>query len=122
MGRIQHRGRGASWSAPKKNKFHSKVTFVGSLKFHSKWEAERYQCLRLLEETGNISNLRLQVPFRLEVLGILICKLVVDFTYTENGKVVAEDAKGIETPVFRLKAKLFRAIYPNIELRVTKRK
>ncbi len=122
MGRIQHRGKVASWRVPKKNKFHSKVTYVGSLKFHSKWEAERYQCLKLLEEAGSISNLRLQVPFRLEVLGILICKLVVDFTYVEKDKLIAEDAKGIETPVFRLKAKLFRATYPNIELRVTKRK
>lgn len=110
------------WNAPKKNKFHSKITYVGSLKFHSKWEAERYQQLLLLVEAGSISDLKLQVPFRLEVLGILICKYIADFTYIENGKEVAEDAKGIETAVFKLKAKLFRAIFPKIELRITKRR
>jgi len=34
--------------------------------------------------------------------------------------VVVEDFKGMETAVFKLKAKMFRYKYPEMELRVTK--
>ena len=43
-----------------------------------------------------------------------------DFTYVERGKVVAEDIKGMVVRDFPLRAALFRACYPDIELRVLK--
>jgi hypothetical protein len=44
---------------------------------------------------------------------------VADFRYHENGRLVVEDTKGMETAVFKIKAKLFRYRYPTIELRIT---
>lgn len=45
-----------------------------------------------------------------------------DFAYFEGGRKVVEDFKGVMTPAFRLKRKLFKALHPDIELRVTNRK
>jgi len=42
---------------------------------------------------------------------MLICKLIADFRYNKNGEDIVEDYKGILTPVFKLKAKLFKANY-----------
>ena len=41
-----------------------------------------------------------------------------DFAYTERGRWVVEDVKGVVTDVFRLKRRLFIERYPAIELRV----
>ena len=43
-----------------------------------------------------------------------------DFQYTENGVTVVEDVKGKATDIFRLKWKMFRKIYPEIEARIIK--
>jgi hypothetical protein len=79
--------------------------------FPSKHEAERYQELRYRERAGEIGELRLQFRFPLEVNGVLICHWVADFTYTEGGQLVVEDAKGMRTEVYRLKRKMFEAQY-----------
>ncbi|WP_416330616.1 DUF1064 domain-containing protein, partial [[Clostridium] innocuum] len=50
---------------PKKSKYGAVKTEVDGIKFDSKHEALRYQELRLLEQAGEITNLRLQVPFEL---------------------------------------------------------
>ena len=89
-----------------------KVEFDGH-KFDSKRECERYILLRSWEQQGVISNLRLQVPFELNVNGQKICKYIADFTYQRNGRQIVEDVKGEATrilPVYRLKKKLMKAI------------
>jgi hypothetical protein len=48
---------------PKKSKYGAVKTEVDGIMFDSKREASRYQELRLLEQAGEITNLRLQVPF-----------------------------------------------------------
>ncbi|WP_416330384.1 DUF1064 domain-containing protein, partial [[Clostridium] innocuum] len=50
---------------PKKSKYGAVKTEVDGIMFDSKREASRYQELRLLEQAGEITNLRLQVPFEL---------------------------------------------------------
>jgi hypothetical protein len=44
----------------------------------------------------------------------------MDFTYREGGKRVAEDFKGVLTPVARLKLQAFAAQYPDYELRISR--
>lgn len=95
------------------NKYRNKPTEVDGIKFASKREAVRYSQLKLLERAGEISELARQPRFPLTVEGRLICTYVADFFYkdarTQQG--VIEDAKGVQTPAFKIKAKLFRAIY-----------
>jgi hypothetical protein len=81
-------------------------------KFDSKWEAERFAQLKLLEAAGEIRELRPQVSFPLMVGDALIGAYVADAVYlTSEGRKVVEDAKGCKTPLYRWKARHFRAQY-----------
>lgn len=106
---------------PKKSKYGAVKTEVDGIKFDSKHEALHYQELRLLEQAGEITNLRLQVPFELipkSKYGMPI-RYIADFTYNDlNGQLIVEDAKGVKTPVYRLKRRMMAEIY-NIEIKET---
>lgn len=95
------------------SKFYSQKTGVDGRTFHSKKEADRYRDLRLLEAGGEISELKLQVPFVIVVNGIRITKYIADFTYIESGlaEVVVEDAKGFRTPEYKLKKRMMFAVF-----------
>lgn len=97
----------------KPSKYGNTRTTVDGREFASKAEAKRYQELRLLEKAGKISGLELQVPFKLVAHGRSICKYLSDFNYYDNdlGYGVTEDVKGVLTPEFKLKARLFEAQY-----------
>lgn len=92
---------------------------VGRFVFQSKREAKRWQELELLQHAGEISNLRRQVPFAIVINRMHVCDYLADFVYLRDGVEVVEDVKGFATEVFRLKAKLVRALY-GIEILVTK--
>jgi len=79
--------------------------------FASKKEAKRYQELRMLNLAGKIADLQTQVPFRIEINGVLVCKYIADFTYRERAMQIVEDCKGYRTAIYRLKAKLMRAVH-----------
>ena len=102
--------------------FHSKYkarrTTIDGITFASKGEAMRYASLVRLQKAGCIKDLRLQVAFPLSVNGFKLCTYVADFVYLEDGKTIVEDFKGIRTPVFKLKAKMMKALL-GIELRIT---
>jgi hypothetical protein len=87
-----------------------KVTYDG-IAFASLKEGARYLVLKALQQAGRITNLRLQVPYPCKVGDVLICKYIADFTYVEDGKEITEDAKGVRTPIYRLKKKLIKALY-----------
>ena len=93
-------------------KYSNTPVVVDGYRFASKAEAKRYGELKLLEKAGKISGLTLQPRYKLEVHGMKICDYVGDFYYfTKTSHQVAEDVKGIRTPVYRLKKKLMKAIY-----------
>lgn len=97
----------------KKSKFKNIRVFNDAGKFDSKWEAERYQQLQLLEKAGEIRDLRAQVSFSLMANDEQVGSYVADAVYFDvklNRKVV-EDAKGCKTPLYRWKARHFRAQY-----------
>ena len=106
---------------PKKSKYGAVKTEVDGIKFDSKHEAKRYQELRLLEQAGEITNLCLQVPFELipkSKYGMPI-RYIADFTYNDgNGQPIVEDAKGVKTPVYRLKRRLMAELN-GIEIKET---
>lgn len=106
------------------SKYGAKPTTIDGIRFASKKEGRRYRELKVLLKAGRIAELRLQVPYRIEVNGMLICTYKADFVYTEfdvatGGRLeVIEDCKGVRTPVYKLKAKLMRAIH-GIEIQET---
>lgn len=99
-------------------KYRNVRTEVDSMFFASKREAKRYTELRLLQKAGQISDLKTQVRYPLDVNGQPVCHYVADFTYAEDGSLVVEDSKGYRTPEFILKSKLMRAVH-GIEVRET---
>lgn len=108
LSRDQYR---ALSTKPKRSKFGAVRTTVDGITFASKLEAARWGQLKLLERAGEIRDLRRQV--RHELVGYggkKVCPYISDFDYvTKPGLPVTEDAKGVITPVFRIKAKLFAA-------------
>ena len=95
-------------------KYGNKKTVVNGIKFDSKWEAERYLYIKSLERAGRVKDLELQVSFNLIVNDQKICAYIADFRYKREDKdgewhEIVEDAKGVETPEFKLKKKLMKA-------------
>lgn len=99
------------------SKYHNTKTTISGHTFDSRHEAERYIVLRSMEESGLISNLRLQVPYELvqgrKIKGKTIrpSYYIADFVYTRGGEEVVEDAKGVKTAVYQLKKKLMADRY-----------
>ena len=108
-----------------RHKYGAKATTVDGIRFASKFESERYGYLKSLERAGVIRRLQLQPRYKLAVNGVLICTYVADFSYEREGTdgswtSIVEDAKGVETPEFKLKKKLMQAVL-DIEINVVKK-
>lgn len=90
------------------NKYNAQKTKVDGIAFDSKKEARRYRELKLLENAGDIFDLRFQVPFELipKQKGERAVVYKADFTYWQDGKYIVEDAKGVRTDVYKIKKKL----------------
>ncbi len=82
------------------SKYKSRGVMLAGLKFDSQKEARRYIELKEMQDAGEITELRLQVPFELiptQRTGEKTeraTKYVADFTYKVNGELVVEDVKG----------------------------
>ena len=115
----------------KRHKYGAKKTaiiFKGKLvTFDSIAESVRAVELQRLEMAGEIKALSLQPSFTLQqtmkVRGKTVRSIVykADFEYLEDGQTIIEDVKGVQTPVFKLKMKLFLTGYPKLVLRLSKR-
>lgn len=114
--------------AKKPSKYKAKPTPCGQGHNHaSRREAARCNDLTMLLRAGLISDLEIEPAFILAPNGNPIimgnghkARYRPDFTYRENGKMIAEDVKGMIVRDFPLRAALFRLCYPEIELRVIK--
>ena len=117
-----------------RSKYGSRKQTVSGIIFDSRREARRFQDLRLLEQAGEISDLRLQVKYVLiptqrapsfEVYkrgpnkgrrkpGKVLekeCAYIADFVYTKGDETVVEDAKGVRTKEYIIKRKLMLERY-----------
>lgn len=94
-------------------KYRNSPCVVGGIRFDSKKEASRYQDLLLLEQAGEIADLRRQVRYTFEHGGVKIASYTADFVYldTRAQTTVVEDCKGFRTQVYKLKKKLLKAFY-----------
>ena len=95
------------------SKYGNRKTTIDGETFDSLHEAHRFCELKYMQRAGLISDLQRQVPFELlpsqRRNGKVVerpVKYVADFTYTENGETVVEDAKGLRTKEYVLKRKL----------------
>jgi hypothetical protein len=86
--------------------------------FDSRKEAKRYQDLAMLRTAGTISDLRLQVPFGLFVLGpgamaITVGTWTADFVYLCAAREIVEDVKSpaTRTEAYRLRKKIVEACH-----------
>ena len=109
-----------------KNKFNAKKTECLGILLDSKWEAERYGQLVMLQRANHIRDLKTQVRFDIVINEQKVCTYVADFTYYEinqdgSEEFIVEDAKGLETAVFRLKKKLMK-IVNDLEIKISKKK
>ncbi len=105
----------------RRSKYGNRKTVVDGITFDSQREARHYQELCLREKAGEIIDLQVQRPYVLSVNGANICTYIADFFFLEREcpqttkhevwtQVVA-DSKGVRTAVYRLKAKLMKAIH-----------
>lgn len=104
-----------------KNKYKAKKAVVDGIVFDSRKEAKRYTELKKLEEMGSIRDLSLQVQFELVPSFEIIIDgkkrkrrpitYVADFVYYRDDEKVIEDVKGLRTPVYNIKKKLFEYRY-----------
>lgn len=110
-----------------RSKFHNIKTVVGGITFDSKAEAARYRELLLLASHGSISGLACHPQFELQAAfkdnqgkKQSAIKFTADFSYTESGVSVVEDVKSrpTATAAFRIRERLFRRKFPEIDFRV----
>lgn len=102
-------------------KYHNKPCQIGDEKYRSQRERDRHQALLMLQRAGQIAGLTREVPFELAP-GVRIdgesrkrpaVRYVADFVYSEvrSGAIIVEDAKGVQTPLYRLKKHLMATVH-----------
>ena len=103
-----------------RSKYHSRKITVNGQVFDSIKEYRRFCELSLLERAGTVRGLQRQVKFELipaqrdPDTGKVVeraCTYVADFSYTENGRRVVEDTKGMKTRDYIIKRKLMLYVH-----------
>jgi dsDNA-binding SOS-regulon protein len=98
-----------------KTKYKNIRTETDGITFDSKAEARRYDELKLLLQSGDIIGFNRQPSFVLDNQGT---RYRPDFIVADKNGVWVEDVKGVETPVFKLKRKMWTEKYPWLPLRI----
>lgn len=104
------------------NKYRNIKTVIDDIKFDSTLEARRYSFLKMMEKSGQISELKLQPQFLLQESFVFQGKrirpilYIADFQYIYNGILRVEDAKSMAslTPLYKLKKKMLQFNYRDI--------
>lgn len=110
-----------------KSKYGAIPTTVDGVRFASRAEAKRDAELQLLARAGEIIDIERQPKFDLFVNGRKICRYIGDWSFWEKDpkadyrclRRVVEDCKGVQTPAFKIKWALAKALYPEIEWRLS---
>lgn len=115
-----------------KRKYRNQPVVIDGVRFASKAEALRDSELQLLQRAGRIRDLKRQPRFALKVNGKKVTTYVGDWSYEEDvgpywnsglreikWRPIVEDRKGAQTPAFKIKWALARALYPEIEWRLS---
>lgn len=93
-------------------KYRNKRVSVDGILFDSKAEAKRYGELKILQSAGEIHGLEVHKRYSLLVAGTKVSVYEADFVYTtRDGETVVEDVKGVRTALYKLKKKMWEAMY-----------
>ena len=103
------------------NKYKNRALQVGNEKYRSQREMRCHQELLLLQRAGKIAGLVREVPFVLapsvkiagEFKARPALRYICDFMYSDvdTGSIVVADAKGMQTPVWRIKKHLMKSVH-----------
>lgn len=107
----------------KKPKYNNKKVEYNGIKFDSKKELKFYLQLLEREQNGEVSNIRLQVPFTLQPSFKFNGKTIraitykADFVYYDNTdkKEHIVDTKGFRTEVYKIKKKIMLYLGNDLE-------
>jgi len=100
----------------RQNKYGNVARDYNGTLYDSKKEAAYAQELDLRIKAGELKSWDRQVRISIDVNGKHICNYFIDFVlYHTDGLKEYVEVKGFETPVWRLKWKLFEALYNEIE-------
>jgi len=110
------------------NKYNARKVTQDGYTFDSQAEARRYNELVLLHRAQEIALLEVHPRFKIindfDWRGQWIAPTYYegDFKYFDfaKDKTIIEDVKGVETAVFKLKAKLFKQRYPEYEFLIVR--
>ena len=111
---------------PRRNKYGAKKTTCLAGHLHdSKREASRCNVLCDMQRRGEIARLEQQPQFWFVIDGVELkhdngrrVGYQADFKYYQGNRCVVEDSKGFAARDFALRKAVFKALYPDLELRV----
>lgn len=124
------------FAKPDASKYNARKKELDGRTFDSTIEATAYSVIKLWERAGHILDLELQPVFVLQdgfrdAQGVWRrpIKYVADFRWrtpagnrlTEPTPTVVVDVKGMPTPAFLMKAKIFRSRWPDVDLQIWNR-
>lgn len=105
------------------HKYHAIPTVYNGVKFSSRKEARYAQQLDLLVKAGVVSHYDVQPSYELQPSykqgekTIRDIRYVADFkVFYASGRVEIVDCKGVKTPVYLLKKKLFEYKFPGLRI------
>ena len=102
------------------SKYHARQVKDDGHVFDSRAEHRRYGELKLMQKARLIEDLEVHPRFAAIVNNQKICVVELDFRYFDKtkNKTIYEDVKGLDTPISKLKRKLLKALFPEVELYV----
>lgn len=100
------------WRQRYGSKFGAKKQDYNGVMYHSKKEAGYAKELDIRFKAGDIKDVKRQVKISLDVNGYHITNYFIDFVIEHNdGRKEYIEVKGFETPEWKMKWKIFEALY-----------
>jgi hypothetical protein len=96
-----------------RHKFRAQPTAHGGVRYASKLEARHAARLDLLKDGGAVLGWLRQIPFHFPDGTVYRCDFQV---FWADGRVTFEECKGVETPEWKIKARLLAHHFPWVEL------
>lgn len=103
-------------------KLHNNPHEYGGVRYDSQLEANYAWELDVRVKAGDLLAWERQVPLPLLVNDVLIATYRIDFVeHLPDGTSVYTEVKGHETDVWKLKWKLFKALYPDLHTQIIRK-
>jgi hypothetical protein len=97
----------------RRSKYRAIPTVLDGHRFDSRLEARYYATLQLEQRIGAVLEIRRQPNYLLEVNGVWVGRYVADYEVVRaDGEIQVVDCKGFRTQTYKLKRRLFEALYP----------